>query len=230
MQIDALIKGGNILKAFKQSNRGSIAVEAALIVPIVIIAVLVVIYIMLLIFQSCIMQITANNIAERVAAVYYSDKASFVTGRLSKDDIANLGIYRRWFSNTTLQQNEYKAATLKTLQQRSVLKGQSSLDIKQSGNIINRRITVLIRSDYDNPIGALTALWGLSDKISLRVSAEAAVDDPAEFIRNSDFIVESASKVPVISDFEDKWQEVVHKIIAYINKVTKEQGAADGKE
>jgi hypothetical protein len=216
------------LRAFKQSNRGSIAVEAALIVPIVIIAIFVVIYIMLIIFQSCMMQITADNIAERVAATYYNDNVSFISGLNSKDNIANLVLYRRWFSNTSFQQNEFKAAALKTLQQRSVLMGQSTLDIKQSGNIINRKITVLICCDYNNPIGALTALWGLSNKISLKARAEATVDDPAEFIRNADFVVETVSKVPVISDFEDKWQEIVRKIIAYINKVTKEQGTVDG--
>lgn len=174
------------------------------------------------------MQITANNIAERTAAAYYTDIGSFISGQTSKDNIAGLGLYRRWSSNTSFQQSEFKAAALKTLQQKSILKGQSSLEIKQSNNIINQRITVLLSSNYDNPMRALTALWGLNNKISLSVRAEATVDDPAEFIRNSDFIIETASKVSAISEFEGKWQEIVNKIIDYVNSLAKEQGATDG--
>ena len=63
---------------------------------------------------------------------------------------------------------------------------------------------------------------GTENKISLRVKAEATIDDPAEFIRNSDFILETASKVPIISDFEETWQDIINRIINYVNKLTKE--------
>ncbi len=197
-------------------------VEAALIVPIVIIAVMVVLYIMLIIFQTSLMQITVNNIAERAAATYYNDSASLISGRTSKEHIASLGLYRRWVPNSTLQQTEFETAALSSLRQKSILKGINSLNIKRSGNIISQRITVFLNCTYENPLGSLTTLWGLSNKINLRVKAEAAIDDPAEFIRNSDFILETASKVPIISDFEVKWQDIINRIIDYVNKLTKE--------
>jgi ABC-type transport system involved in multi-copper enzyme maturation permease subunit len=211
------------LKAAKQSDRGSIAVEAAMIVPIVIIAVIVVIYIMMLIFQTSLMQVTANNIAERAAATYYHKYSSLMSGRTSKETIAGLGLYRRWTSNSEIQQNDYEVFAINTLQQRSILKGSSDVEIKRSGNIINQRITVTLISTYKNPLGSLTKLWGLKNKISLRVRAEATIDDPAEFIRNTDFIIETASRLPIISDFEAKWQDIINKIIDYIDKLTKEK-------
>lgn len=215
------------MKAFKQSNRGSIVVEAALIVPIVIITVIVVLYIMLIIFQTSLMQITANNIAERTAAIYYNNGASLISGKTSKENIASLGLYRRWTSNSTLRESDFETAALNTLLQKSILKGSNSLDIKRSGNIISQRITVFINCTYENPLGSLTTLWGLKNKISLRVKAEATIDDPVEFIRNSDFIIETASKVPIISDFEAKWQNIINKIIEYVDKLAKEQVATD---
>lgn len=202
-------------------------VEAALIVPIVLIAVIVVLYIMLIIFQTSLMQTTANNIAERAAASYYNNHASITTGRTSKENIGSMGLYRRWGLNPSFDQNNFKIAALKTLQQRSILKGHNSLDIKKSGNVINQRVTVLLSCTYDNPLGAWTTLWGLNNTISLRVRAEATIDDPAEFIRNSDFILETASRVPIINDFESKWQGIINKIVDYVNKLSKEQVITD---
>ena len=215
------------MKAAKQSNRGSIAVEAAMVVPIVMIAVIVVIYIMLLIFQTSLMQITANNIAERAAATYYYNNTSLMSGRTSKEAIKDLGLYRRWTSNAEIQQNDFEVFAMKTLLQRSIIKGSSDFDMKRSGNIINQRITVILTGTYENPLGDLTKLWGMDNKINLRVRAEATIDDPAELIRNTDFILETASKVPIISDFEAKWQDVITKIIDYINKLTKEKVVAN---
>lgn len=202
-------------------------VEAALIVPIVMIAVIVVIYIMLIIFQTSLMQITANNIAERAAATYYNKHANLVSGRTSKENIASLDLYRRWTSNSAIQQSDFKTGALNTLMRKSILKGSNSIDIRRSGNIISQRITVLLNCTYENPLGTLTTLWGLGNKISLRVEAEATIDDPTEFIRNSDLILETASKVSVISEFESKWQEIINKIIDYVNKLTKEKVVAD---
>jgi len=179
-------------------------------------------YIMLIIFQTCIMQTSANSIAERVAVIYYNNKAGFVSGQTTKANIEGLNLYRRWTSDFEFEQINFKTASLERLQKNSVLKiKDSSLDILQTGNIISRKITVVLDSTYDNPMGALTSIWGLNKNIELSVQAEATIDDPAEFIRNSDFILETALSVPVIKDFEGKWQTIVNKIIDYVNKITK---------
>jgi hypothetical protein len=177
---------------------------------------------MLIIFQTSFMQLSANSIAERAAATYYNDRASFTSGRTSKENIARLDLYRRWSSNSSFQQNDFETDALNTLQRKSILKGSSTYDIERSGNIISQRITVRLNCTYENPFGALTTLWGLKNKISLSVRAEAAINDPAEFIRNSDFIMETASTIPIISDFEAKWQDIINKIVDYVNKLTKE--------
>lgn len=203
-------------------------VEAALIVPIVIIAVIVVLYIMLLIFQICMMQSTANSIAERAAANYFNQGANFTSGKTSKLNISNLGLYRRWDFNSTYEQDDFMNEALIKLQKNSILKGHNSIDIQLDGSIINQKITVVLDSSYNNPIGSLMSIWGLDKNINLRVYSEATIDDPVEFIRNSDFILETASKVPVIREFEAKWQEIVNKIVDYINKHAKGQGTANG--
>lgn len=210
------------MKALKAPVRGSVTVEAAVVVPIVIITLMVVLYIMLLIFQTGIMYITVNNIAERAAATYYSPKADFLTGEISKEEIACTATYRRWSANPNYVQNDFNAVTLKQFKEKSILKGKSySLEILQGGNIVNKRITVVLSASYSNPMGSLTAAWGLGREIKLKARAEAIIDDPVEFIRNADYIVETALRVPLISEFESKWHEIVNKVVAYINKLAK---------
>lgn len=202
--------------------RGSIAVEAALIVPIVIITVMILLYLMLLIFQTSIMQTTANKIAERTAATYFYPQASFYSGQTSKKEISNLGLYRRWGSNNIYQQQNFQSAVLGDIKRFSILKSrQAYIDIKHSNKILKQDVTVTLNCTYDNPLGSLTAVWGLKKKINLNVQATATIDDPAEFIRNTDFIIDTASKVPAISQFESKWQGIINKVIQYINKVMK---------
>jgi hypothetical protein len=215
------------LKYVKQSKRGSIAVEAALIVPIVIITVMIMIYIMLIIFQTGIMQITANNIAERASAVYFNH-GDYMDGSTSKAQISNLGLYRRWSLGSSFELENYKNFALDKLRKNSVLKSKSfSVDIQQRNMIVSQKVTVTLASSYDNPMGTLTAIWGLNKRIELKVQAVAVIDDPAEFLRNTDFILDTASKVPLISDFEGKWHEIVTKVIDYINKLTKEKMSAN---
>lgn len=211
------------MKPKKESSRGSVTVEAAVIVPVVMISVIVMIYLLLLVFQSCILQVTANHIAERAAGVYNVSTADLMTGSISAKNISQLGIYRRWSSE--LQQKkglEHEAGQL--LQRNSILKSNSLLvDIEERGTPIARSVSVRLKISYDSPLGSFLKIWGLGDKIHLTAESKATVKDPAEFIRNTDYIIETAAEVPLLKEFTGQWQGMIDKIIDYINRVTKEQ-------
>lgn len=214
--------GGMFLK-LQKSNRGSVTVEAAMVVPVVILGVVVLLYILLLMFQSCILQVTANYTAERAASLYYNSGAQFATGGISPADISELDIYRRW--RTGLQQKEaLQGEAARRLRENSILKSSFiSVDIDEKGMPMTRSISVQLKTGYHNPLGSFLRIWGLGDKIELMAEAEATVKDPAEFIRNTDFIIETAAEIPVLKEFSGQWQQIVSKIIEYINRITKEQ-------
>ncbi len=206
----------------KEGSRGSVTVEAAVIVPIVIIGVIVMLYILMLIFQSCVLQITANHIAERAAGMYNKGAAELITGSISPKSISNLGIYRRWSSELP-QKNRLKEEAESLLQKNSVLKSNSiDIEIQEKGTPIARSVNVQLRASYVNPLGELLKIWGLHSKINLTADAKATVKDPAEFIRNTDYVIETAAKIPVLKEFSGQWQEIIKKIIDYINQMTKE--------
>ncbi len=209
-------------------RKGSITVEAAVIVPIVIIAVMVVLHIVLIIFQSCIMHIVANNISERAAAVWQKPYISFETGKTTKSDIAKLGLYRRWDFSSSVDQGELQERGINMLKKASILKSEDvSVDIQYQNTVISQKVIVKLSAGYTNPLGGLTRAWGLGSKTQLNVQSQSVIDDPVEFIRSSDFILETASKVPLISEFESKWNEIVNKIVKYINSLNKGEKTID---
>lgn len=204
------------------NTKGSIAVEAALVVPVVIIAVMVVIYIMMIIFQICILQVAANDIAEAAALGYYYQGADLGSG-ISKSQIKGLGAYRRWTASLNLDEQENQKEVLQRLTEKSILKnGSMDLNIRRSNSIISQDITVIIKASYKNPLEGLIRASGLNNGINVTVRAKAVVDDPAEFIRNTDFIIETAEKVPLLEEFQTVWRGAVNRIIQYIDAAAKE--------
>lgn len=205
-----------------KNHKGSITVEAAVIVPIVIIAVMVVLHIVLLIFQSCIMYVAANKISERAAAVWQKPNIAFETGKTTKSDIEELELYRRWNFNNSADKRELQEYAIDMLRSASILKSEDiKVDILYQNTIVSQKITVKLSASYTNPLGGLTGAWGLGGRTQLNAQSQSVVDDPVEFIRNSDFILETASKVPLISEFESKWNEIVNKIVEYVNSLNK---------
>jgi uncharacterized protein (UPF0333 family) len=214
---------GGMCLELQKSNRGSITAEAAIVVPVVIVVVVVLLYILLLMFQSCILQVTANHTAERAASLYYNSGAQLETGGISTEDISKLGMYRRWRTDLG-QKSALQQEAERRLQENSILKSSLiSVDMEERSTPLARSIRVQLRAAYPNPLGSFLRLWGLGDKIELTAEAKATVKDPAEFIRNTDFIIETAAEVPVLKEFSGQWQQIVHKIMEYINRITKEQ-------
>lgn len=211
-----------------KNQNGSITVEAAIIVPIVIIAVMITLYIVLIIFQSCIMQLVANNAAERAADIWFKENSALETGKISKQDIVRLGLYRRWSFDNSDDEGILRENAANTLQRASILKVKNlKVDITHQNIILSQKINVELSASYSNPLGGLTRMWGLGSSTLLKVKAQAVIDDPSEFIRNSDFMLETASGLPVVSEFESKWNEIISKIVEYVSSLNKERKQID---
>lgn len=211
-----------------ENHKGSITVEAAMIIPIVIIAVMIVLYITLIIFQICAMQLIANNVSERAAAVCTNSYSDFETGKVAKSDLEKLRLYRRLGLSDSFDEDKLKAVSINMLHKAGILTiKDASIDIKHQNTILSQRVIVEISASYSNPLGGLSGIWGLGRRLQLRVKSQAVVDDPAEFIRNSDFILETASSIPILSEFEGKWNEIITKIVEYVDSLNKERKQID---
>jgi hypothetical protein len=171
----------------------------------------------------------ANSTAERVAAVYYSKGSDYMTGEISKQQMQGMEPYRRWSASSAFFEEDFENTVLHGVERNSILKSSfRSLDTYPEGNAFSPKVKVELSVVYDNPMGGFTSVWGLGRKIIIKTNSVATIDDPVEFIRNTDFILQTAAKVPEINGFGQSWKQIVQRIIDYIDDITKGLETADG--
>lgn len=206
------------MKVQVKNLRGSVTVETALVIPIVFLAVMTVLHVLFLIFQTCALQTAVNSITESLAT---KSSSGLQEANPSIREIEQLGLYRRWHKLT--KSDSIEETVLMQVKRNSIIRSKSiHVDIEQQNNIFSRMIHVQVTASYHNPMGQLTSIWGLGSETTIKVEANATVDDPVEFIRNTDFILDSAAHIPALAEFEQKWQDTITQIINYINKFAKE--------
>lgn len=77
----------------------------------------------------------------------------------------------------------------------------TSLTIQYENYFIHRSITVIITQEIKIPFGGIKMLFDGSDTVRLTGTSSAAVVEPAEYIRNVDFILEYAKKITEANGF-----------------------------
>jgi flagellar basal body-associated protein FliL len=198
------------LEKSEKAKRGSVTVEAAIIVPIVILAILAVVYIGLLLCQKASVQSAAEMSAEAGAAAWVSGVGEIGTNMIAPDDFEKIKLYRRIFdsdSKTRLESIEAYAIYLSS-QNELIRPKDTEADAVIKNHVLSRRIEVTVRKHYSIPLGNLLKIFGASGELTITSVASASIDDPAEFIKNTDYILdvekEIENKNPELKNFADQ--------------------------
>jgi hypothetical protein len=70
------------------------------------------------------------------------------------------------------------------------------VDIKIAPEILfGKKITVTIVSLHKNPVGNLFRVFGIKNILRFSSTAEASISEPSEFIRNTDFAIDTAREI-----------------------------------
>jgi hypothetical protein len=94
----------------------------------------------------------------------------------------------------------------------TVLKPENTqIRIKYANNVIRSRLTVEITQEIKIPLGSIKELFDGKDTLTLCGQAEAAITEPAEYIRNIDLAVELSRKLEGNIDFQDLIQKIRSK-------------------
>ena len=211
-------------KTYKRLDRGSITVEASIITPIIILSILAVIYAGFILYQRALLQSAAGRAAQDGAASWKNVSAEVSTGKTKVEELADGGLYWRLFE----AEREDKLRNIKKYAEAlmagcNLLRPESSavaVDIKDY--IIYKRLEVTMENSYLLPVSSIMKMFGSSGQFKLTVSSFAVIDDPAELIRNTDFIVdiegELEKRYPDLKDLGDKTRGVFGKIKENIDK------------
>ncbi len=202
----------------RKKNRGSITVEASIIVPLVILSIAAAIYIGLLLYQRALVQSAAEQAAEAGAMAWINGTVELRTGKPEEDSFEEFELYRRLFDSEKQSRLEsIKQYALAAAGRHELVKAvNTSAEAVIKDYVVCRKIEVTIRKEYSLPFGRFLKLFGGSDTIEMTVKAVSAIDEPVELIRTTDFIIDIEKKLenqfPELKDIGDKTRNALNEI------------------
>ncbi|HAA43329.1 MAG TPA: pilus assembly protein [Ruminiclostridium sp.] len=225
-------------KKFLKNNKGSITVEATIIVPVVIFTVIALILIGEFLYQHSYIQSVADRTACRGAEIWNNPSKDMIMGYISKDKMKDVCLYWRIpFLESSkarnTKQSKIEEYTKYLMSRVSILDKPETLSVTarmETDYIIYKKIRVTVEAEYKNPFAPFLRVFGLKDTITIRVHSEAVVNEPVEFIRTTDFALDVVKEIDN-GLFKGKGNEIVKDVRKGIGsifeKIEEVAGGAD---
>jgi len=199
-------------------RKGSITVEAAIVIPVVILSIVAIIYIVLIMFQKAYMQAVADDAASRGAAAWNRSFNSLETLKVEKDSLGTRGLYWRIYDTEKASRQQAVEEYMNRKYERyGILREigrQSKVELKDY--VIYKKLAVSMESSFRVPISGLLDMFGIDSQYTIKVRSEAVVNEPVEFIRNTDFILDMERKLerryPALKNLGDKTRGIMDQI------------------
>ena len=204
------------------SKNGKIVVETAIIFPLVFLAVIAVLYICMILFERAYIQSLADLAVQRGSIMWRNQEKNIMIGSLSKEDMKKGGLYWQLidFQNKKKEQ-KVKDFILGRLAQHKLLMPaeKPKISITSQSLIAQNKLVVNIDRKFKIPPGRLLKVFGMTPYYTICVKAEAVIDQPSEFIRNTDMVLD------IEKDLELKYPEygkMIRKIREGMNEIEKD--------
>ena len=205
-------------------NKGSITVEASIIVPIVILSISAIIYMGLLLYQRVLVQSAAEMAAEAGAAAWASGVSEIGTGKPTKDSFQEIKLYRRIFDGDKEARLECIESYATSIASRNELlrPTETAVEAVIKDYVVCRKLEVKIVKCYSLPLGNFLRIFGGSGVIEMSVKATSSIDEPVELVRTTDFILDLEKKLesnnPEIKNLGEKTRNAMNEIKEKLEK------------
>jgi len=227
----------SFFKWYLKKNRGSMTIEAALIVPVIIISLILLVYICIFMYQQAYIKSLSNTAAERGAAVWANPSKDLYVEFVDREGLSNTPLYWRvgeLFSSKN-KQNKYDKVNkfiTGSISKYSVFdknKGPMTLKYTDSNMnvkceltdyVIYKKFKVSIEEEYNLPISNVLNSFGFNVEFKISASSESVVSDPVEFVRNTDFVIDSVREID---------QKTGGKLEGMVDKITDTFDKLSGK-
>jgi hypothetical protein len=187
-------------------------VEASLIIPAVIISLIVLVYICFMLYEQSYIKALANTASERGAATWANSSKDMYVEFIDKKGFGSTSLYWRageFFSKDDKLKKFDKINTfvLESISKYSLFdKNKGTLTLKYTDSkmnvqcdledyIIYKKLKVTIEEEYNLPLSNMFKVFGIDMEFKISASSESVVDDPAEFVRNTDFVIDSIREI-----------------------------------
>jgi hypothetical protein len=178
------------------NSKGSMTVEASIIMPIILITIIVILFIPIFMYKKTIVQSMTIHAAERSYVVWKNIEGDMETGLVKKEDLAGDNLYRRLFD----PQRESRIEAVRSFVQSKAEKSVSFPDYKDNNhlemevalkdNFFSRRLELAIKNTMESSVSNFLTLFSVEQSFSIDSIYTASIYDPAEFIRNIDFFLD----------------------------------------
>ncbi|HHV99112.1 MAG TPA: hypothetical protein GXX36_06000 [Clostridiaceae bacterium] len=204
---------------------GSIVVEAAIVVPIIILSLIAIIYVSFLTFQKAYLQLLADRTAEKGAHFWKNRYSNVETGRDYKICPEGMELYWwLWDTSNEEKRNKLESYLESRAGKYSIIK---AVDRKASVSLLNyvigKKVRVVIEESYIIPGADLLKMFGIKNVYKIKAVSESMISDPDELIRNVDLLIdierELEEKYPELRDTRDKIQSTLESIHDSVKKL-----------
>lgn len=231
--------GDILLELLRKNNKGSLTVEAAIIVPVIIMTIVALILYGEFLYQKAYIQSIADRSAQRGAEIWNNPSKDMIMAQITKDRMKDVSLYWRIYgldfakSGKESKIEEYA----KYLLNKSMIFGkpisvESDAAIAED-YIVYKKIRVTVTARYKNPMGNFLRVFGVPNTIDITANSYAIINEPVEFIRTTDFATDVVKEIDnkvfkgkgqtVVSNVKEAVSNIFTKLRDFMNSKKKEE-------
>ncbi|HOQ01203.1 MAG TPA: pilus assembly protein [Acetivibrio clariflavus] len=211
-----------------KSKRGSTTVEAALIFPIVFLSIITLVYITIFLYEQAYLKSLADRAVERGAAIWKNPESDMYISLVKLEHFKDNDLYWKVF--------DYKEESKKkkvenyignSLKQYSIFQSGDKknpknnvdiqFDVEVKNYLVYKKLTVTVKKNIKLPVGNILNIFGLENTVSIQAKSEALINDPAEFIRNTDFAIDLVKRIDNLTG--NNLEKIIDKINNFLDGV-----------
>ena len=214
-----------------RSERGSVTLESAILIPIIIFLVCMSVYILLILFEEAQFQSSSDYAAQRAASVWRGDiirdSGAAGSGGDTKSSAATVGLYHRMYDPLTDKKTNAAADIAQKRMNGVSLPGYSDAggDAKYRNGIMGKTLTVGLHGAATVPSLRITRTFGYSNIFDEACDATSLMPDFAENIRCVGYVLDIEKKLeeasPEFAEAVNNFTDIIGHIRGYLGEFAK---------
>lgn len=211
-----------------KNNKGSTTVEAALIFPFIFLSIIALIYVCIFLYEQAYVKSLADRAAERGAAIWKNPSSDMSISLVKLEHFKENDPYWRIYDNNENPKEKKVEQYLKnSLNEYSILQSRdkearmNTTDIEFSADLKNyvvyKKLVVNVKKKFKLPIGNALSIFGIDNTVVIEAQSEALINEPAEFIRNTDFAIDMGKRIDAATG--NNFEKIRDKALKLINDI-----------
>ena len=185
-------------KIMVKSRKGSFTVEASIVLPVVLTIVITFVYFCMLFYQKTYVQAMADLAAQNAAGMWDSPHKDMFLQQIDIEEIKDIRPYWRIYDTERKNKEKKVDEFIKySILKYSLFKSETNFQVKTrvEDSILYKKVIVEVTHAYKLPAGSLLKAFGLKTDYEIKAHSQSVINDPSEFIRNTDFVVDLTNQI-----------------------------------